>query len=91
MTLPQTLVVAARSGKLHGSTLAVLIELHEWIGTDEYRTVKAWCIAERLHVDRAQVYRALATLLELGYVEQGEQLGTARTYRLRAVDARAVA
>lgn len=82
MTLPRTLVLAVRSGQLHGRTLAVFVELHEWIDTERYQPVKAWYIAQQLGMSQNKVYRAIRALRALGYIECGERLGTAYTYRL---------
>lgn len=80
--IPPTLLAATRSGRIHGRTLAVFVELHEWIDTEEFRTVKAWCVAERLRMSQENVYAALRTLLAEGHLETGERLGTARTFRI---------
>lgn len=82
--LPSSLLSAARSGDVRGSFLAVFVELHEWLDADEFRPVKPWSVADRLHMKKSTVYCALEALAKLGYVEQGEPFGNARTYRLRA-------
>lgn len=89
--LPPTLIIAVRSGQLHGRTLAVFVELHEWIGTEQHQPVKAWCIAERLSMSQAHVYRAIRVLVGLHYLEPGALHGGARTYRIVANPASAAA
>lgn len=86
--LPSSLLSAARSGEIRGSYLAVFVELHEVLDADEYRTVKAWHIAARLHMDQSNVYAALDRLVSHGYLECGPCLAKARTYRLATPDQR---
>ena len=80
--LPSSLLSAARSGEIRGSYLAVLVELHEELDAEQFRPVKAWFVAERLHMKKTVVYAALECLERLGYLEQGEPFGNARTFRL---------
>ena len=80
--LPSSLLSAARSGEIRGCTLAVYIELHEWLDSETYKTVPMWRVAELISVDEAQVYRALAVLEQRGYLKQGARLGNARTFRI---------
>lgn len=80
--LPATLLSAARSEAIRGSYLAVFVELHEVLDATEFRTVKAWHLAARLHMDQSNVYAALDRLVSHGYLECGPCLAKARTYRL---------
>jgi len=74
--------VAARSGKVRGVSLAVYIELHEWLAADEFRPLAPWCIANRLKMSAAHVYNATHKLCTLGYLVRGDRVGNAFTYRL---------
>ncbi len=88
--IPPSLIEAARSGDVRGANLAVYIELHEWLDADEYRTVTAWWIADRLKMSARRVYQALDKLHGCGYLAEGKKLGKARTFRLTAPRSRAV-
>lgn len=80
--VPSSLVVAARSGKVRGASLAVYIELHEWLDFDEYKSLAPWCIAERLKMSPAHVYNAMHKLCALGCVVRGPRQGNEYTYKL---------
>lgn len=86
--LPSSLLSAARSGEIRGSYLAVFVELHEWLSEHDFKSVPAWRIAERLHMDQSNVYAALDRLVSQGYLECGPCLAKARTYRLATPDQR---
>jgi DNA-binding IclR family transcriptional regulator len=78
--LPAALVSAARS--LPRSFVVVLLELHDSLDDAEFRKAPVAVVADRLRITEQYVYEALRELERLGYLEQGEKCGNARTYRL---------
>lgn len=81
--IPNTLQHAVRNPSLSkGVSLKVYTELHESLNTVEFRAVKAWYLADLLHVDRSAVQYALKDLAEQGYLERGEMSGNCFTFRL---------
>jgi Mn-dependent DtxR family transcriptional regulator len=79
--LPATLVSAVRSLRSR-SFLAVLVELHTSLDDVEFRNAPVSVVADRLRVTEQYVYQALRELERLGYLQQGEKCGNARTYKL---------
>jgi predicted transcriptional regulator len=82
VTVPPILLQAARHADIRGRELAVLVELHEWLDIEEFRTIAAWRVAERLQMDECNVYRAIRALHRGGFLERGARLGNAYTFRI---------
>ena len=82
--IPSTLLLAARSGEVRGSYLAVFVELHEWLDADQFRPVRAWCVADRLKLSRRHVYNALVALERSGFILHGPTDGRTATFKLAA-------
>lgn len=80
---PRTFQHAWRNPGVRGSDLKVYAELHESLSIVEFRPVKPWHIAGMLHIDRSTVQRCITHLVQLGYLEQGNQSGNCFTFRLR--------
>lgn len=68
------LLAAATDRHLHGAPLAypVLLHLTEVLSLTEFRPVKAWAVADRLHIKPHTAGRALRVLTDRGYLERGE-------------------
>lgn len=81
MTVPTTLLSAARTLRSR-SLVVVLLVLHESLDDVEFRKAPIAVVAARLGVTEQYVYQALRELERLGYLEQGEKCGNARTYKL---------
>lgn len=81
--LPTPLINAARSVRSR-IVLAALVELHESLDVEEYRKIPVAVVAGRLHTSERHVYWTVRKLEELGYIERGDRLGNALTFRLRA-------
>jgi Mn-dependent DtxR family transcriptional regulator len=79
--LPQTIVIAARTLRSR-SLVVVLLELHTSLDDVEFRKAPVSVVADRLRVTEQYVYQALRELERLGYLQQGEKCGNARTYKL---------
>lgn len=65
------LAEAVEDARLRGTPIQVLVYLHKVLEYGEYRTIKTWVIAEKLHVNRWSVSAGLKRLVELGYVRAG--------------------
>lgn len=81
--IPRTLQHAVHNPTLSkGVSLKVYVELHESLNEVDFRAVKAWYLADLLHVDRSAVQYALKDLQEQGYLERGDLSGNCFTFRL---------
>jgi DNA-binding IclR family transcriptional regulator len=81
MTLPATLILAARCVRSR-IALAVLVALHNDFDEREFMKPPICLLATRTGASERQVYRAILELERLGYLERGERVGNALTYRI---------
>lgn len=67
--IPKALLTAATDPELRPGDLAVYVHLHEHLDYLTYRRLKQKWLARVLHLDRSTLSRAMARLLDGGYLE----------------------
>lgn len=62
---------AVRDPRLRGAEMCVLVYLDAELSYSQFRIVKHWAVAEKLHMSRRSVSKAIKRLVSLGYLRPG--------------------
>lgn len=73
VTLP-SLKEAAVDPEVSAGAFRLLAYLHGTLSATEFKRVKYWAVAERVRLKRRNIARYLATLVRMGYLQQGPKL-----------------
>jgi predicted transcriptional regulator len=82
MREPPSLRDAKSDPELRGAPLSVFLHVFDTLNPQRFEPLKVSALASDIHMDEGTAWRALAKLIERGYLERGTDEGRIGTYRI---------